>query len=671
MTFEITEHIDLADLQPYLDRNLLRLNREGRDFLKPPPDISGSDWADQYGMIPETDAEPGKWSTARVPHSRFILDAASDYRVRIISLMGSVQIGKTAMFLMILGRRIHLDPSGMLMAFPDDTAARDFSKDKFDPLVDSVPVLKKRVAALGGKKEEASIYKRKILGGFIRFGSALSKGLLRMRSIKVAGIDDVDAIEINAKEGDPIMRMMKRSTTFKDALLLFASSPTRVGSSRIKALFDLGNQVKFYVRCIQCDYEFYFDARKVTWKKDLDMFGKVAKHYPETAYYPCPNCEHPINERERIQMLNSLYPKPEDGHDLIEEHISIWLNEAMSTLSNMKSIAQSVITAGEDPEKLEALWNTVYGLPYEKIKGESLDPKILMDRMIAEDWTMDLVKMRVPNKTLFLTAAVDVQQGSKLRAARLEVSVMAWGLGFENWIIYRNEIPGNSSEQAVWDALDNFWKKRWFREDGLEIQIELKAIDTGYNSNAVYKYVRGRYREGFRAIKGKGGYGAELLAKKPVLVDRGRVALLIIGTNTAVDNILANFDIEAPGPGYTHFARSLCDSEYFDQLLNVTGIEKYTGLIQYTVYEKKDDKKPNEAHDLFVYNYAMAKLFMSTQNWKRLKEQEEKKLEALKEWQIENPNPEIEIHPPEVLQKNKTKKKKTNIKKSNYDVHNW
>ena len=44
--------------------------------LKPPPELTLSQWADRYRMLSaESSAEPGRWHTDKAPYQREIMDA--------------------------------------------------------------------------------------------------------------------------------------------------------------------------------------------------------------------------------------------------------------------------------------------------------------------------------------------------------------------------------------------------------------------------------------------------------------------------------------------------------------------------------------------------------------------------------------------------------------------
>ena len=63
--------------------------------LKPPPDLSISDWADQNRRLSsEASAEPGHWRTSRAEYQRGIMDAISDPAAETVVIMSSAQVGK-------------------------------------------------------------------------------------------------------------------------------------------------------------------------------------------------------------------------------------------------------------------------------------------------------------------------------------------------------------------------------------------------------------------------------------------------------------------------------------------------------------------------------------------------------------------------------------------------
>ncbi len=581
--------------------NLNKIILEGRKAIKPPPDITVSEWADRNRMLPETSAEPGRWRTARLPHSKGIMDSVCMPATRQISVMKSSQIGGTEILNNIIGYFIDIDPCSIILMQPTDNDARDYAQQKLDPMINDTKALRDKVSKKKSGNSDNSILRKKYPGGRLTIVSGKSTSSTRQRSARVTIGDDIDGIEIgHTREGDPVTRLIKRSTTYADSLNINISTPTLDGQSRISALYEMSNKQKFNVPCPHCGVKQVLKPENLTWEKDKDAFGKVIAHYPETVRYACEGCGTLLTEGERMEMLRQgewIAEKPE-----IINHQGFWINELSSSISSMVKVAQAIIDAGDDPDKLEALHNTVFGIPWKKVQGKETDPVELMDAV--EDF-ISVENMLIPNDVLVLTAAVDVQAGSGEKEARLEVKVVGWGMGKERWIIYLGKIPGNIKQKEIWNKLDEFWERKWFRKDGIELKIKRKFIDSGYESQTVYEYTRNRQNEGIIAVKGANKYGAPLLPRRASLVDKGRTLLIAIGTQAAKYEIFSCLNrIKTKGPKYTHFAKAFCNSEYFKQLTSEHAVRKTTGLIDYIMYEKKKKSDSNEALDLYVYNYA-------------------------------------------------------------------
>ena len=70
--------------------------RAALTILRPPPELSISDWADANRRLSsEASAEPGQWRTSRAEYQRGIMDAISDGAVESVVIMSSAQVGKS------------------------------------------------------------------------------------------------------------------------------------------------------------------------------------------------------------------------------------------------------------------------------------------------------------------------------------------------------------------------------------------------------------------------------------------------------------------------------------------------------------------------------------------------------------------------------------------------
>ncbi|MDR0703184.1 MAG: phage terminase large subunit family protein [Azoarcus sp.] len=105
-----------------------------------------SQWADdRLHLSPEDSAEQGKYTSARAPYQRGIMDAFNEDRAEEIVVMSSAQVGKTLIFKSVVGYHIDVDPSPILVVQPTVEMAETFSKDRLAPMIRDTPVLRGKV----------------------------------------------------------------------------------------------------------------------------------------------------------------------------------------------------------------------------------------------------------------------------------------------------------------------------------------------------------------------------------------------------------------------------------------------------------------------------------------------------------------------------------------------
>src|SRR5262249_46968282 len=99
-----------------------------RQLWRVPKRISLSAWADGHFVLPEGDANAGRWRT--LPYQRGILDAISDPTIERVSVMKSSRIGYTKGCLCVpVGYHIAHDPAAILIVQPTIDDAKKHSKE--------------------------------------------------------------------------------------------------------------------------------------------------------------------------------------------------------------------------------------------------------------------------------------------------------------------------------------------------------------------------------------------------------------------------------------------------------------------------------------------------------------------------------------------------------------
>lgn len=553
-------------------------------ILQSPPDLTVSEWADRYRVLSQEDsAEPGKWNTSRAEYQRGIMDAFSDPDVELIVVMSSAQIGKTQILNNILGYYVSLDPCPILIIMPTDQLAEDYSKERLAPMIRDTAVLKDKIKDVKAKNSNNTILRKKFPGGFIAINGANAPSKLASKPIRIVLIDEVDRNPLSSgTEGDPVKLAFKRTANFFNRKKALFSTPGIKGQSRIEKAFEESDKRYYHVPCPKCK-----QFQKLMWGQ-----VKFEKENPDAAYYECGHCQAKLNDVDRLRMIKK-------GKWIAEAEFKgvagFHLNALYSPWAKLKEIVQEFLEAKKDTEQLKTWVNTTLGETWEE-EGETVDETSLINRVEA-------YQAQVPQGGIVLTAAADVQ------ADRIECEVVAWGTDYESWSVDYKTFYGDTKEKAVWTDLDHYLQKDFTHASGIKLSISCAAVDSGYNTNEVYEFCRGKERRRIYAVKGQAGANLPVIGraskikygKNPVKT----INLFNIGVDQAKTTIYNQLQKTLIGAGYCHFPNTYAP-EYFDMLTAEKAVAKY-----YKGFKKIEWKKireRNEALDIRVYNLAMIKL---------------------------------------------------------------
>lgn len=123
--------------------------RSWRKGMRPDPDLTVSEWADQHRWLSSRGAaEPGRYRTARAPYLREIMDALSPrHPAQRISFMKAAQVGATEAGNNWIGFVIHHAPGPMLAVLPSLELAKRMSRGRLDPLIAEIAAFMDEVGA--------------------------------------------------------------------------------------------------------------------------------------------------------------------------------------------------------------------------------------------------------------------------------------------------------------------------------------------------------------------------------------------------------------------------------------------------------------------------------------------------------------------------------------------
>ncbi len=470
--------------------------------LRPPPRRNVADWAVAERIVsPESGGPfPGRWSHSVAPYmvepmNRMgLADPCGS-----VTLKKSAQIGGSEAGLNLLGQLIDDDPCTILVVLPTLEEGKKYNRVKLQPTIEATPALRRAVRDITSRDSAGSTTAfKKFPGGWLQLTGANSSAGLQMISVRVLLLEEVSGFPYDVDgRGDPVDMAEARTTAFVDtvgAKKVYISTPNIVGSCRITARYEASTQRRYYLPCPHCGV-----FQVLVWER-LRPLKTVA---PWQVVYDCGGCGKAIAHWQKREMVNkgcwvSCYPdgngempadvltpaqlrrwqtRP-DGDGGRDPGYYIW--QGYSLLVGWDQTWKDWLNAKGDPEKERVFSQQRLGLAWEE-GGDAPDHAALHAR--REEYPL----RQIPPGGLALTGFADVQGN------RLEYAVYAWGVGLTGWLVDVGVIEGDPELRDVWDRLDAEVVNRTYPDaSGREWPIDAFGVDSGYLSNTVYLYTRGR-----------------------------------------------------------------------------------------------------------------------------------------------------------------------------------
>lgn len=566
--------------------------------LAPPPRLTLSQWADQYRYLsPETSAEPGRWNTGRAEYLRGIMDAVSDPRIERVVFMASARVGKTEVINNLVGYHVGQDPAPILVVYPTETAAEEWSRDKLAPMLRDSPSLRVKIAPARSRDSQNTVLHKVFIGGRLYVVGANAPTGLAAKNIRIVCFDEVDRYGANAGgEGDPISQGVKRTQNFWNRKIVVASSPKLKGKSRIEAEYLASDQRRYYVPCPHCDHAQVLRWGNVKWPEHGSREERA-----DAAAYHCDECGAAWSDPERwdavatAQRRGGGWRAENPGSRVAGFHLSV-------LYSPWRSIAETVNEwlGCEKPEERQVFVNTSLGETWQE-RGDAPDWERLIER--REDFPMGVV----PAGALCLTAGVDVQDN------RLECDVWGWGAGLTSWLVDRVTIHGSPREWAPWETLAGLLNRDWPYDGGGTMRIGKLGVDTGgRDTAAVYGHLRAMRDPRVAPLKGVQGFDRAQPVQGPTAVDalvngkklRRGLQLYTVAVSTWKTDLyrrlwLGRGDADAYPAGWVHIPQAV-DVEWVKQLVaeELRTVQQKRGPAR---QEWAKLRERNEALDCAVY----------------------------------------------------------------------
>lgn len=555
-------------------------------LFAPPPDLTLSEWADNYARLSaESSAEPGKWTS--IPYQVGIMDAMTDPNIERVTVMKSARVGYTKILNHLIGYHAHLDPCNILVVQPTIEDAQGYSKDEIATMIRDTPVLDGIFSDPKARDGANTILKKLYPGGTLYLVGGNSPRGFRRISARICCFDECDGYPPTAgTEGDQIKLGIMRTNFFWNRKIVMGSTPTIKDESKIEREYEASDQRRYFVPCPHCKEKQVLKWSGITWPD-----GK-----PEQAGYACGVCGALIEHQHKQWMVeNGEWRATNPGGNHAGFHI--WAGYSYSPNAAWSTLAAEFLDCKRDSEALKTFVNTVLGETWEE-EAETIDWAVLAGRREQYD--------NPAAGAYVLTCGVDVQKD------RLEVGVEGHAPDNEVFTVEYAVLHGDTDQPAVWADLSAFLERTYRNNRDVELPISATCIDSGYNTDFVYSFVKKHAVKRVYATKGRAGAGLPIVSnatKKKTGRDPRAVRLFILGVDGAKAVIYHQLQNPEPGAGYRHFYQDL-EPEYFEGLTAEKIVTKHRRGFAYR--EWIQTRPRNEPLDIAVLNMAALKILNPT-----------------------------------------------------------
>ncbi|MCK3083969.1 phage terminase large subunit family protein [Escherichia coli] len=614
---------------------LKKIIKASKIFIMPPADYTPSEWVEQNLIFP--DGPYADQPMRLFEFQRGMIDAIKGNKKKIV-LMTSAQIGKTTILNGVLFYKSAIDPgnAGVLQSTAKETT--QWLSGKIKPMIDASEEMQKIVTDKNDRNAVNNTSQIQLRnGGFWYFMSLNSPSHLRGKTLPLLLLDEVDAVDTDTEEGNPIMIAEQRATTFgSDARIFISSTPTgKYGA--INTQYEASDRRKFHIDCPHCgrSHELVWENIKFDWIKHD---GKSVPD-PETTRLECPSCNEAISEAQRARALangNWIVTNPEA--DTAGFHVS----RLYSPMSSIKSVVQDFKNAYQT-FSLSTFYNTVLGLPFDDLNEDVEISKL-------NELKTDISIRNIPEDCLFLTAGVDQQQD------RLEVTLMGHNERTVYILAHRSFMTMNAEviDSPAYKELLAYVKAPFRTALGRKVPLAWVNVDSsnGRATKTIYRFCS--QWTNLKAIKGASSVDAPYVPTK--ITKTGGYELYMIGVNQG-KNLVRELLNRSVKSGNTPVRVEISDDvpdDYCEQLMSEE-LKRSGNTVRWVI---KQGGVRNEGLDCFNYGYC-ARL----QVLEKIKFHEWRKLAAKSD--IEMPEEQNETNSP-VIQ---TPEPRRNIIKRNRPVN--
>lgn len=463
-----------------------------REALLPRPSQSVSEWAATYRYVARG-PKRGPWSNRVAPHAVGPMDSLG--QPGVTAVCGPTQATKTEILINAALYWLFHEAEDVLYVLPDQKLAEDHYRDRIGPAIhDSV---KLRSYLLPDKAAGSRGVHRYGNGSLLAMVGGNSIGQLSSRSFGRIIIDESDKLPTTLREESSAIELaIRRSDAYPRTRRIGIGCTPTTPAGAIWEWLQRGDRQHFYVTCPRCDKPIVlaYDWTGDRLKFDTDKGAPGAR---DSAHYLCPECDGRIEERERPDLLagGRWHPTRPDDKPADPMIRSYWFNALYSPFRGFPEAAAEIMAAKDNDTLRRNIQQNSMALPFEDEAVEAMTQSFVAGHALDYDRGM------VPEGVQIVTGGVDIQ-----KAAVIYV--------FRGWSILPDEPPTSflieagyidrydSPLDAALDQVKMIADDGWALPDGELIQPRLTMVDSGYDTEAVYRWVRKQGQQRWRAVKG-------------------------------------------------------------------------------------------------------------------------------------------------------------------------
>lgn len=555
------------------------------------------------------------FSLAAFPHVDGVLSAFDDPKVRQIVLQWASRLGKTTTCLSLMAKVAGTNPRNMMFAGPTKDAAGRVIGSRLYPILSSAEGVRQQLPPEARRsKLHVKLESCQIFVGWS--GSETSLADVGAFFGHASEIDKWD--DSASKEGDSLKLFVNRFKGFPDHKIIFESTPTIAGRSRIEKKMSESNQHRRYVPCPHCgEYQVLIQGVEgipggFDW--DRDSSGKSDPDVAlQTAHYVCKVCQKKIENHHRTVMLragvwvpNGCTITPDgkiQGKALKDRSDVVGFGPLASWYALTETwgnFARLWIQAQKRPRDLQDVVNSYKGETWAIRKSKSTPEKV------GAKIRTEIPRRILPDWTRLVTVTVDQQRSDG---------------GYRLWVCLAHGLNRSAHvvDYGLCQQLEEVWERHirspyQHQDGGNPMTPHAAAADSGWDTKKTYDFCNNH--NGMLPIKGSSGEISGGIPYRLAVVESGQYqgqTLFTVNTDFWETDLQARLDERLPEEDES---LSLCagadvDFEFLEQLCNGTLSDKIDGRGQAKlIWIKKDESLPNDYRDAVRYGLCLAHAYI-------------------------------------------------------------